>query len=73
MDVDRLIRELLVEKARIDYVIAQLEAIDEAKGGISDKTGRKRRGRLTMGPEERMRVSERMKQYWRHRRPPSSI
>lgn len=59
MDFDALLRALRAERSRIDRVIAHLEELEE-----SSPPTRSRRGRKSMGPEERQAVSERMKRYW---------
>ena len=66
MDVSVLLRNLYIEKENIERAIAALEALQ----GIcpSQEPVSKRRGRKAMGPEERRRVSARMKRYWDKRR-----
>lgn len=72
MDLYRAIRELEQEKKRLDGVIGSLEELlaAEAEGGVAPKPkpGRSRRGRKDMTAEERLVVSERMRQYWKARR-----
>ena len=66
MNLTEIIRILQVEKARVENSIAALEALDSAHA-----TGRRaagRRGRKSMGAEERKEGSERMKKYWEGRR-----
>lgn len=63
MDVNKALRELHEEKRRLDAAIAALEArAGELRGP------RKRRGRKSMSPEERLEVSRRMTRYWEARR-----
>jgi len=57
MDLQKAIRDLYEEKERIDGVIASLEQYLRTK-----------RGRKSMGPEERQEVSARMRSYWASRR-----
>jgi hypothetical protein len=64
MDVDKTLRGLYEEKRRLDAVIASLEANSGAQAARSAK----RRGRKSMSPQERLRVSRRMKRYWENRR-----
>jgi hypothetical protein len=68
MDLYKAIRQLYEERARLDRMIATLEEFQ--KNGLvpGAETGAKRRGRKTMGEEERREVSERMKQYWAGRK-----
>jgi hypothetical protein len=64
MDVIKTLRELYEEKRRLDAVIASLEANLEAQAA---KPAR-RRGRKSMSPQERSKVSRRMRRYWENRR-----
>ncbi len=66
MNLSEIIRILQVEKARVEDSIAALEALDSAH--ISSRPAVGRRGRKSMGAEERKDVSERMKRYWEGRR-----
>lgn len=72
MDVLKAIRELQTEKQRLDEVIARLEALTLGRVGVrtipEDTVTRKRRGRKSMGQEERAVVSQRMRDYWASRR-----
>jgi len=71
MDLYKAIRELHAEKKRLEEAIASLEELLEAKAATDSlnlDSLRKRRGRKSMGPEERRLVSERMKKYWASRR-----
>lgn len=70
MDLYRTIRELYEEKKRIEQAIASLEQLLASKGttDVNRTVTKKRRGRKSMGPEERRLVSERMKKYWAQRR-----
>jgi hypothetical protein len=64
MDLSEIIRTLYVEKEKVENSIAALEALHATQG---DERAR-RRGRKSMGDEERQQVSERMKKYWGSRR-----
>jgi hypothetical protein len=70
MDLHKVLLELYEEKKRLEEVIASLESLQKADGGrhAEGDDGAKRRGRRGMGPEERINVSQRMKQYWAKRR-----
>ena len=71
MDIYRAIRELELEKKRLDGVIASLEAfIAEGVDGnaLPSVKPRKPRGRKVMTEQERSAVSERMRKYWDSRR-----
>lgn len=67
MDVRTMLRQLLFERAMIDRAIAELEALQKTESVADDDSGKKRRGRKGMEPEERRQVSERMKRYWANR------
>jgi len=62
LDLNRTLRDLRWELEKIKRVIAMLEA----GRGIPPRTGR--RGRKSMGQDERAEVSKRMKTYWANRR-----
>src|SRR4029077_9779734 len=64
MDVIKTLRGLYEEKRRLDAVIASLEANLDARPPKSAG----RRGRKSMSPLERSKVSRRMKRYWENRR-----
>ncbi|HEY1242078.1 MAG TPA: hypothetical protein VGF16_16055 [Bryobacteraceae bacterium] len=55
-----------MEKARVEDSIAALEALDSTHASSRPAAGR--RGRKSMGTDERKQVSERMKKYWESRR-----
>ena len=67
MDLQKALRELLLQKQRLDGAIAELEGLQKAHsgGGGSVKKGR---GRKSMSPQERQEVSERMKRFWAKKR-----
>ena len=68
MDLYKTIRTLQDERKRLDELIASLE---DLQGSAKPQPRRKqlhRRGRKGMSPEERQRVSERMKKYWAAKR-----
>jgi len=65
MELDEMLRELIREWKRVKRTIVRLEAQQRESEA---QTKIRRRGRKSMGPEERLEVSERMKQYWRARR-----
>ena len=65
MDVLKALRELYLEKTRIDRLIAICESkIKEQDRRLS----RSKRGRKSMSADERKIVSERMRNYWASRR-----
>jgi hypothetical protein len=66
MDLYKLIQHLKAEKEELERVIALMEELQGAVGRcIPPASGSgQRRGRKSMGPEERQDVSERMKKYW---------
>ena len=65
MDLQKAIQELYEEKERIEAVIASLERFLLTREEVPAK---RKRGRKSMGPEERQEVSERMRTYWAGRR-----
>ena len=69
MDLQKAIRDLYDEKERIDGVIASLEQYLRTNGAVTPK---RKRGRKSMGPEERQEVSARMRSYWASRRTEAS-
>jgi hypothetical protein len=64
MDLQETIRQLEIQKRKVELVIAELEQLQGKEGGVSSN----RRGRKSMGSEERQQVSERVKRYWANRR-----
>ncbi len=74
MELSQTIKDLCEEKKHLDKVIAALEAIDRADSAETatgaPSRGLRRRGRKSMGGEERQQVAERMRAYWAGRRNP---
>jgi ElaB/YqjD/DUF883 family membrane-anchored ribosome-binding protein len=73
MDLPKAIQELYAEKRRLEEAIASLEELLASKGGaaslhLEQLRAKGRRGRKSMPPEERRKVSERMRKYWAQRR-----
>ncbi len=69
MDYHKIIRELYADRHRLDRVIAELEQLHNAQHGAEAVPApRSRRGRKSMGAQERQQVSQRMKAYWANRR-----
>ncbi|HME06702.1 MAG TPA: hypothetical protein VKG25_06610 [Bryobacteraceae bacterium] len=64
MDIQKALNELYEEKKRLDWTISTLEARLKKVSSVS----RSRRGRKSMGGEERLEVSKRMSAYWAGRR-----
>jgi hypothetical protein len=58
MDLLEVIQKLRLEKERVERAIANFERLKQ----VDAPPGR--RGRKSMGTEERREVSERMKRYW---------
>jgi hypothetical protein len=66
MDLYRIIRELVLERDRLQRIIDSLEEMKpNAKPARAEG---KRRGRKFMDPAAREEVSERMKRYWAQRK-----
>jgi len=74
MDLYKAIQDLYAEKEKLERVIASLEELQRAAEAAEavPGTGAKRRGRKSMGSNERQQVSERMKKYWAGRKRKSS-
>ena len=69
MNVEELIRDLYSQKERLVRAIALLEELAVYRQGPSPFIERtERRGRKSMGADERREVSQRMKKYWAARR-----
>jgi hypothetical protein len=67
MDLDQVLSFLYAEKEKLDRVIVSLEKLQAIH---SDSAAPQRRGRKSMGQEERRVVSARMKRFWAERRKP---
>jgi len=65
MDLNKALRDLYEEKKRLDRAIARVEA---RLITTSEMPQQSTRGRKSMGPEEREKVSARMTAYWAARR-----
>jgi hypothetical protein len=70
MDLTQTIRRLIQERDNLDRMIRDLQALQlrEAAAAAMPPKTLKRRGRKSMGPNEREEVSRRMKLYWSKRR-----
>ncbi len=73
MKLSELIKYLQARKQRLERAIAALELLTsppaaDAPASETQLRVPRRRGRKSMGGEERQRVSERMKAYWEARR-----
>lgn len=69
MDLNKAIKELYVERERLDRVIASLEELQRTARRVPDLLKpAKRRGRKSMQSAERVEVSKRMRKYWASRR-----
>jgi hypothetical protein len=69
MDIIKALRELHAERNRLDAIIAALEVqMAASRKGSSARKPMGRRGRKSMSAAERLKVSERMTQYWESRR-----
>ena len=67
MELSTIIQRLYIERAKLDEMIASLEALQQSQAAKKRRV-KKRRGRTEMGNEERQQVSKRMKEYWASRR-----
>ena len=74
MDLYKAIQDLYAEKERLERVIASLEELQQSPGPLPQlQRSVGRRGRKSMGADERLEVSERMKKYWDSRRKRNSV
>ena len=67
MNLDSVISRLHKERTRLDEIIASLLELQNAVAAQPARV-KKRRGRTSMGAEEREIVAQRMKKYWAMRR-----
>lgn len=67
MDLSKTIAGLREDKEKLERVITALEELSSAVAG-QPAPSRNRRGRKSMGTEERLQVSARMKKYWAQQR-----
>jgi len=72
MKLPTIIKNLYKERAKLDGLIASLEHRRETGDAMREKPPKKRRGRTSMGAEERQRVAERMRRYWAARGKPAA-
>jgi hypothetical protein len=68
MDVYRIIRELVLERDRLQRIIESLEEMAPNGKAPVRADGARRRGRKSMDRAAREEVSERMKRYWAQRK-----
>ena len=66
MDLRKTIAELYEERVRLDRVISSLELLSQE--APEAPVPFPRRGRKFMSPQERRKVSERMRKYWAGRK-----
>lgn len=64
MDIYKALRELHAERERLNGAVSRLEAMIRETRSARKST----RGRKHMPPEERLRVSRRITEYWAARR-----
>ncbi len=67
MDLEKAIRDLLIERDRISGIIEHLEQMQQHRA-VAPLRLQKQRGRKSMSEAERADVSSRMRQYWEARR-----
>ncbi len=69
VDLIAIIKELRARKERVERVIAEVEAIGRSGGSdVGQPRPPGRRGRKSMGDEERRQVAKRMRAYWAAKR-----
>ncbi len=67
MDIIGIIRDLRIEREKLDQIIGSLEQLHDTSTRFPHPS-ESRRGRKSMDPEARLEVSLRMKKYWAERR-----
>ena len=68
MDFENLIKKLQKERSALDEIITSLTEVRSFLMEVKAAAAKKRRGRKSMGMEERRVVAERMKKYWAMKR-----
>jgi hypothetical protein len=68
MDFENLIKKLQKERSALDEIITSLGEMRSFLMEAKAAAAKKRRGRKSMGMEERQVVAERMKKYWAMKR-----
>ncbi len=68
MDLYEVLAHLAAERKRVDDLIRALEGLQLGRDGEKPVAAPSRRGRKSMGQEERLEVSQRMQRYWEERR-----
>ena len=68
MDIYKAIRALQEERQRLDELIASLENLQAWGAHEQIRPPAGRRGRRNMSRQERLRISERMRNYWAERK-----
>ena len=68
MDFLKTLRDLYARKETVERAIATLEEMARDRNQSLPASSASRRGRKSMGAEERQEVSKRMKRYWETRR-----
>jgi len=67
MNLKEALRQLYIQRDRLNKIISLLEELERSPSIVSPKQPA-RRGRKSMSAEERRVVSKRMKRYWQNRR-----
>ena len=68
MQLEHYLRELRDRREKLCRAITALEELTKTEAQDRGEVVTPKRGRKSMGPDERRQVSERMKQYWASRR-----
>jgi len=70
MNLHQMIRDLRERQKQLEFVIAELEALERIRSGQPGYAvpALRQRGRKFMNAQERREVSERMKRYWSARK-----
>ena len=68
MDLEKVIRKLQDERAKLEKIITSLQQLQKTAAVVPKEAPPKRRGRKFMDEKGRKEVSERMKKYWAARR-----
>jgi len=73
IDLSKILKDLYQQRERLEHVITSLEAFQEDAGAGLNTKKKTNRGRKSMGADERLEVSERMRRYWASRRKKKSV
>ena len=68
IDLRKVLKDLYTQREGLEHVITSLETLQQGSASGLHLQKKTKRGRKSMGAEERREVSERMRKYWVARR-----